>query len=322
MAILLFGTNVVDIQSGTNAGADTGAGVKSPYATSAVRVDNGDNFSFGQLDTGEADFWFSVYAYLPADSGTEVLFEVSGGGTALFRVQTNGSNDLTLELFNGSVWNDSGVTASTYTADTLMKFDVRINVSDTGNFTVYRDGVNILDFSGDTLLTAQTTLDEVTLSGSTNVAFTRYSGFFIANEDTTLIEMASLHPSGNGVNTAWLGDFTDINESVAVEGNFISTQINNAQESYTKAAISTDFNSGYSVLSVGIRCEGRRAATGPQQLQLLCRSGTTDGVSATQSMAISTELKQAFFDTDPDTAAAWADVTAVNNCEIGVKSIA
>jgi hypothetical protein len=132
--------------------------------------------------------------------------------------------------------------------------------------------------------------------------------------------MAQLAPTAAGFYSQWNGAFTDIDEVGIADSLFIDTPTANNISTFDKTTVPSALDSGYEVVAIGIVAKAKRGAGGPQNLQLVCRSGTTDGVSSTIALDLGYENHRAVFATDPNTASAWTFAN-LDACEIGVKAI-
>ncbi len=125
--------------------------------------------------------------------------------------------------------------------------------------------------------------------------------------------------TNSAVNTGWTGSVTNINEIPTVDSSPLTSASN--------GLVSTFFESGLSlgtdnILARGVSARMRKEDnTGPQNIQLAIRSGSSNFFSA--NIATPNTGFQACFKswtTDPNTSAAWADAAAAS-AESGVKSI-
>lgn len=271
------------------------------------------------LSAAVSSFWLRFYLYPLNQFSTDFIY-LTKGSTRLFRIRRTGSNgNFLVQGWNGSTWTTLLDSTWAPANSTRYKVDIEIVISNSGTINFYAGDVLEASFSGDTLLTADTTIDafEIVMDGATYVV----SGMFISDTDSRAIRMVQSNITGNGTNTAWDGVYTDIDElGVPNDTDIISTGLSNQLETFTKEAFPAEFATGFNCLGIGVRARALRAVTGPQNLQLACRSGTTDGVSATQALDVTMAPYAAFFNQDPDTATDWV-VADADSAEVGVKSI-
>ena len=201
---------------------------------------------------------------------------------------------------------------------------MRINISNTGNLEIYKDGYLELAFSGDTLVTAQTTIDEVKIrsmkGGVLSSQSQLYSAVMVADEDTRPIQMADIRPSGVGTNSDMTGAYTDVDELGQPDNVFLQSTVADQTSTFAASAISTDLDAGFETIAVGVSGLGLRGVTGPASAQTAIYSGTTNAVGTSTALDLTQTGFQDVYATDPDTATAWTFAGA-DAVEIGVKSL-
>lgn len=319
MPILSFATDATQLSN--NVGTVNGDTVYlAPYMLRSIEVGTSSRAGLPSF-APQSDIWFSgQYRTQATLNASAQLLLFTGNGVDVARVLA-GSSALVFQAWDGGAWVGlSAPNSFTIISSAVNRFDVRVNVSNTGNFDLYANGALQASFTGDTLLGAQTTIDTVWLGNVRATGSSHWSGCFVADEDTRLIVAQHLRPIGNGFHTAWTGDYTDVDDLGDIDGNIINTVTADDLETYTKTTMTTDFDTGYEFMSLGVSAKARRAATGPQNLQLVCRSDTTDGVSASIPLDVTYDTKQGFFANDPATAAAWLKA-AMDSAQVGVKAI-
>jgi hypothetical protein len=207
------------------------------------------------------------------------------------------------------------------------KWDINIKIHNTEGFVrFYQNGGLVYD-SGlmDTLRYAGTgsTINRVRFGHPSNDATmgVSISEIFISDTyDSRDVRVNELRVNGNGFHTAWTNDYTAVDETGFNDGDYILA----ASEDLSETFLTTDIYSGlpsYDVLGVTVSMRARRGALGPQNLQSLVRTNSSDFSSANIA-----GLEQAFiggiqyiWETNPDTGLAWTQAE-VNAAEWGVKS--
>lgn len=244
----------------------------------------------------------------------------------------------TWATFNGDImyWNSSGVlTTFTGGADfwglvdsSIFKFDIHLKIhSSTGYLRLYQNGALIFD-SG-SMNTAQygTSLNAIVFGSAGMAAGHSFalSEVFVgdSNSDSRSVRVCELALSANGANTAWTNGKTEVDETGYDDSDFIYSASANDKETYTLADLpSTGAVANWQPNAVVVSARGRRADTGPQNLQGVVRVNSTDYASASISL-VEGSFKgglQAVWEVSPDTSTYWTR-SEVNALEAGVKSI-
>jgi len=125
--------------------------------------------------------------------------------------------------------------------------------------------------------------------------------------------------NGNGAETAWAGDYTNVDETGRNDADIIHSNTDGAVETFTKGALNTLYNT-YAVKGVGVMARAMRGTTGPQNIQLVARSGSTNGFSANKALAVKWDQYRELFATNPATAAAWT-FSEADAAQVGVKAV-
>lgn len=299
----------------------TSTSLKATDAINAIGLSNSESITFDVPDV--SDFWMQFHEYILNAPWTKDWVVFSSGGTDLFKVHWNGSDILELSVWNGAGW-DTETTTVAYVSGTLRQFDIRLWMHDTtGVFAIYVDGV--LDYTHtttDTIRTAATSIDAVRIEGTRGTGEEYFSSIFVADSDTRNTVMLPATANAAGAHSDMTGAYTDIDETgTPNDTDKLTTSTAGDVSTFGKTALPAGYNSGYNVEGVLVSARAQKAPTSPQNLQLAVRSGTTDGFSGNKALDTSFGPHQAFFATDPNTAAAWTFANA-DACQIGVKAIA
>lgn len=327
MPILAFATSLGETTGDTlGITANTTAARKGPGVAEGIDFSSASWPGQRRVDfTPSSEVWISFY-YKDVNSGSNSreIGLLIVGTTTLFQWGGSSINNpnLFFQYWNGSSWSTVG-TAS-LAVDSLNKIVIHIKMDDTvGVLEYFVNGNLIGSFSGDTIRSSQTELTYLlfrSTSSSGTVMNCTYSAIIIADEDISDIEYLQTAVSGVGAETSWTGDYTAVDETGFSDLDVISSSVANNIETMTKGALSSSYN-GYEVMAVGVSARAKRGPTGPQNIQLAARSGSTNGFSTTKSLNIEWSLVQNVFALNPATAAAWTFAEA-DAAQIGVKSIA
>lgn len=362
MAILVAGTEASAYRS---IGHLKSAGSVATFTRTTNATHISTNFSrhgmqpSGSLSQGklimqfpaQTDFWFHACISHQSVATTTltppIQFIDSATGQVVFQYDpdtgsgdyNDGATDWDWEYWDGAAFQEltrfGGNTAAHSfrpTSNVLHSIDVHFIVANDGLVNFYVDGVRRGGFSGDTLNTGFTQVDTLliqnpgSLGSSTSLTVTEV---IVATEDTRGMRLFTSYPTANGTNTAWTGTFSnaDKDNPQLNDTDFIYSGTANQVETYAMADLSAVADN--LVPKAVVTCvRAHVGPAGPQNLQHVIRSGTTDYPSSNVTYTNGTALADAVpigptmvvWTTDPDTAAAWT-TSGVNAIEVGVKSI-
>ncbi len=326
MTILAFGTSTAEFVDGL--GPPDGLTVNTTAAQIAPEVSEGFKFN-GDLNTrlsktfsGQTELWASFYIYWtgssPPSDGEPLI--LSANGTDLFRIEHLNA------LATFQYWNSSWIDIGTGTAPgigVLHRYDVQVIMHDTtGVAKLWINGVEVASLGGgDTIFTSETDIDTASWGRATfQSQASTYSGVIIADEDTRSMVYAQAAIDGDGGETDWTGASTDIDEVGFDDADSIQSSVNAEKSTFTFGALPSAYNSGYSVVGVGVSARAIKGLTGPSNLQLACRSNSVNGFSSNKALALTLEAYQHVFTVNPDTTNPWS-FSEADASEIGVQAI-
>jgi hypothetical protein len=140
-----------------------------------------------------------------------------------------------------------------------------------------------------------------------------------ADEPTIGWKMTTYVPSGAGPATDWTGLFSDINELVYNDGNFISTPTNNAVSNYAMTPVSA--LDGSEIKAVVVTARARTNGGGPTHLEMSVNSTGTNHFSPSILQDVGFNPNIAVWETNPETGIKWVDAD-LGNFKPGVKALA
>jgi len=241
-------------------------------------------------------------------------------------LQVDGDNGFWhLEYWNGASFTQLS-DGLFFVAGETHRLDIHWDIANSGGvFEAYIDGTLISSFSGDTLLAGFTQIDRFQLlSSSATSSIGTYDVFYseviVATVETIGWRLSTLAPDGTGNSTTWTGDNTDVDDEGANDGTFVSSDTADEVEQFTVSDLSATA-SALDVEAVVVAARHRHGETGPQNLQLSVRTGTSDFFGSNISgVDVGFNPGVEIFDQNPDTVADWT-TGEVDALEIGVKSI-
>lgn len=302
---------------------------------SSVYGTAGQGLEFDISSFSLSDGWIRVPVeagnYQTADYPVIVL---SGATTDLFRLITTATNTLgtgvtKAQYWDGSAWQDIATlsTGLTTVGDSIV--DIHWNIADSGGeITVYVNGVSEASYSGDTLRTADTTIDTVTLCSMYNDSArdANYGPLIVADADTRGLAWDRTSPNANGAHTEFTGGEPEVDDVILFTGHDTDSAVADADGERMSLAFSSvdGAYAGYSVAAVAIVFSGEAQADPGLYLKPLVRKSSADYNPTGSAQLNSTDGAQQFAAftmlTDPSTGSAWADQAAVNACELGLEA--
>jgi len=302
----------------------------SDFARGSIELNGGpDGTGIAKDFTGQTSVWlhFNVNPEWNADTNYDhpvaILHDTVSGEDTLRLEGLNGN--LHLQYWNGATYTSrQGIADFQLTTDVVQRVDIECVIHDTtGRFAVYVNEVLMDEFTGDTNLYASAQVDRIYLKGPTIFRTTDeeywFSEVVVADESTVGWRVATLAPTGVGTTGAWTGLWSDVDEVIADDTDFIDSDTANQVETFATGNLSVAA-SAMEVVALVVNARVRKGSSGPAQVQLAVNSGVTDYFSATMALDPGFIPIQNIWETDPDTAAPWT-VSGVDAVEIGVKSI-
>lgn len=212
---------------------------------------------------------------------------------------------------------------NTLSTDTLQKIDLYVNYAVDGQVQVYLDGTKIIDYSGDVTTDSATTLASAVFGqdyavGSTVADY--WSEIMVSTTDTRSLSLVTLPPAAAGSTFNWTGTTSDVNE-VALDDATLITSATAGQIAQTTVT-TTGLAGTTGIVALVVNARAQKGATGPQNAELMVRTGAVDYVSADIALPASLGLISKAWDANPATGSAWSvsDLTAAG-FNIGIKSV-
>lgn len=209
-----------------------------------------------------------------------------------------------------ATWTAIGA-AVTVTDYAQQEYDIKVVPGASGSAELYVSGTRRT--SGSASMTQFASLRYASVRSANGQSYS--SQFIMADEPTVGLRVLTCPATGVGDNNDGTGAYTDINEAVFNDANYVSLSTNGHIKTFDHA---TDFT-GYDPLALGVAARVKVGATGIQNVQLVMDS-STNFVSSTK--APNNGYSNVFYSwaTDPNTAAAWTAANA-SATKYGLKGI-
>jgi hypothetical protein len=251
-------------------------------------------------------------------SDSTVIALLNGSGTEVYRIRqatvSSGVYTWRMQYLDAmAAWTNAGSTISI--SNSLGTYDLFVDTTN-GDMSLFASGTELVTVTG------------LTLSHNDGVANVRlysadqarcFSQVKADTEPTIGGRLYTLPPTGAGADTAWTGTYTEIDEIVYSDADFVNTSTNDAVEIFS---ITAPTLTGYVVKTIAVTARAKRGGSGPQNLRLILRSsGTNYDNGSDIALGVGYGATWANWATNPATAAAWVNA-AVSSLQYGVKAIA
>lgn len=327
--------NVVDGQTVTQSDTRTAwVTANTWYCNSSIEFYGGSSVGSGDWDISsgaysEGYMAFGLGCTSGPISGEHPFLVLSGPTTDLFRlIAENISEDWSVEYWNGSAWVQIGADITSPRMNQNPRIDIHWDIADSGGtFEVFANGVSVASITGDTKFTDDTTVDTIQFSAylGSNSYSTRFSCPMVDSADLTSLWVEESIATSNGTNTDWTGSEIDIDDYVGDPNtaDSISTSTDGHIETFNFANVDTDL-AGYVPKGVVLGFVGKASADPGLVIkgQAYISSTNYDSDGYVQPVSADWSYYAVNFANDPSTAAAWADIAAINAAEFGFKALA
>lgn len=239
----------------------------------------------------------------------------NAAGTELFKVVQTGSQ-MYMQYWTGAIWVTAG-TAFAFTPLALQHIDLFVDGnSATGSCALYVSGTERASASGIDL-SAVTAITKIRCGGGDIASAAGLSQVVVSTTSTVGFRLTTVPPTSAGATTDWTGGYTEVDEIVYSDADFINSATANQVELF---AHGTSVPTGYRVKAVIVTARAKRGSAGPANLQLAIRSGGTTYFSSSQAVGLGYGAHVGVWETDPATASAFT-ASSIASLQFGVKSI-
>ena len=271
------------------------------------------------------DVWVHFHLYQEDVEALDsyIIFEDASQTTPAYRIDVSVAGNWSVLKYKSGAWSAALATsAAPVLVNGSADIDIHINRHlTTGSIDIYKDGVSVLSYSGDT--DTDIAPASVHFRGlTTNAREMFVSQVIVADVDTKGWKLQTHSPDGAGTNGSWTNDYTAVDEFVYDPNDYIETNTANQLETMNV----TDINAAYSTYNVQAVIVGSRnandAGSAVADVQMVVRTGGTDYSSPNAGLVKDGSDKSVthVWETNPNTSSAWTQAE-VNGLEAGVKSV-
>lgn len=201
----------------------------------------------------------------------------------------------------------------------------KVNIGNSGSWTVWCDGTQVLSGSGDTQNDASiSTADRFQLVSSANITTYYDSVYCYSGADATNqgdLRAYAQFPNGAGDNTAWTpsagNNYDCVNETTPNTTDYVESSTASQKDDYSFAALGI---AGV-VKAVQVNFYAQKTDAGARSVRPYAERSGTYAYGTTFSLADTYAIFSYLWETDPIAGSAWT-VTNLNNTKFGVELVA
>lgn len=276
------------------------------------------------LSANVTEAWIHAYIYQESVSAQDYIIIQTIAGVNAFKIALESDGRWSLYKWSGAAWGSALATsASPVLVNAAGHIDIHIKLNATGSFSVTKDAVSVVSFTGDTTGDSAN-FGRIHFRGGAGASENMdLSQVIVADEDTTNWVLQTQDVSADGTTMQWeTGDHTTVDESGYNNADFISTPTVGNVDTFATNNINAAWTN-YTVKAVVVAMRGSIDPASPvTHVQAAVRVGGTNYFSSNLALANdgSEHSAQNVFSTNPNTSGAWSQTTA-NSAEGGVKAV-
>ena len=273
------------------------------------------------------DEMYFAFLYKPTNiTASEQVLSVWSDTTSLLHITRTGTSGVICVNTGTSTILASGVKALNINITYLI--EVHLKVADSGGRAEVKvDGIQDIDFTGDTKAETATQFNRVRLGCGPYSYYTTYAYFdnFIIDDSAWIgdTNIQAVVPTGAGTTTGWTpsvgANYECVDEKPPSDTDYNSINAIDTTDTFAAGDMVGTIGS-VKCVQVQARCVTEGAPT-PTNLKLVVRSGAVDYLSGDNEVPSAAKSVAELWETNPADSAAWEE-TDVNNIEIGYKSAA
>lgn len=270
-----------------------------------------DSFEFA----GQTDIWIHGEVYnLSVFGNLPFLGLLNASGTEVYQIRPVdfGASSLIWQMYrwNGSAFVTHGSTVTV--SDARQTYDLHVDIAN-DTVKLYISGTLRVTASG-TDLSGMTDIAQIRLRSSNQSIHSQ----IIAQTTSTIGQRLMTAPvTGTGATDQWTSSYTSVDEMVYSDSDFIFSDTPAQVEMMTVTPVGA--LTGYSIAAWVVTARANTDGSGPANLRLAVRSGTTNYFSGSDlPLDAGYGAFVGVWEEDPDTTLAWTTTSP----QVGVKSIA
>lgn len=317
-------------ENGDNQSFFDGAPAQVDYASSGIKCTSGANPAYLEHDISGQSYstvWVAVNVHSVSISGDQEFLRLSGASDPMVRIiTTNATEHFKLQRWNGSSWTDVGSEITAYPLSTARRLDLKFILDDaSGAIELFIDRNSVASFSGDSKPGTDTTVDTLKLQGpgGGTSAYTTFGFCMVDGADTRkLFVEESLTSSFNTDTTGGSEANVDEYPGASVTTLFNTFDAANEKSTFNWSGMDVAITDSFTVEHVGVLLAARALADPGFYFHGIVDISATeyDGDDSVQAIAGNEKMMITNFATDPSTASAWTNKSAVEAADFGVEA--
>lgn len=279
-----------------------------------------------QKDITADDEMYFAFLYRPTIATTsEQMLSVYNGATVLLHIRRTTTGEIMVLRSTGTLL-DTGT--KVLSINTTYLIEVHFKVADSGGRAEVKvDGIQDIDFTGDTKPDANTQFNKVRLGYGPVASYTTNAYFdnFIMDDAAWIgnTKIQAIVPTGAGNSIGWTpsagANWECVDEKPPNDADYVSINANDIVDTYAAGNMVGTIGS---VKCIQVQSRARyEGSPTPTNLKLAVRSGGTDYLSGDKAVPLSEKSLHHIWEDNPADSLAWEEAD-VNAMEIGVKSAA
>jgi hypothetical protein len=283
-----------------------------------LRIRNNNGMLLKNLETPLQEGWIRHWqcgATSANYSTGSLLFFFDTSGNTIFALRSNNA-DLHVRRYSSPSAFTEGANIA-YGNGIYSHFDWNFKIADTGGFVrLYINNVLAYEFLGDTSLYGGAPIGSIRFNNYFALGDISFGNFIIADEDTRGMLITNIDPMGVGDLSEQAGSFTDVNTRTRND----ATGLTAGSAGLTTTFALKDSPAGNPVYKgVFINARAVRDATGPQNTNLLLRTGGANYHGPDVDPGTSPKLISRGWGLNPATGVSWTNADIVS-LQSGVRS--
>ena len=310
MAFLFLGGGLDSLNNSSGSVTEQTTGMDASFSRCQTNISGSTDYAETPAWTAVQELW--LHFYLDENLYASEIVHWMDGTDVVLKLQIASGNYRLYYLSALATWTQLG--SDVPVSSGAHYFDIYFKSGASGAAGFYYDGVEKWTSSGS--YTYSTDVTSVRFQrGSHDLEVSQVA---VREASTIGGRVMQGYMSGAGATTAWTGDYTSVDEATLNEADYIYSGTADQVETFAQTLVGA--TTGYVPVAVSVSARAKRGATGPQNVQLALRSGSTNYFSATKALGLGYTAVQNIWETNPDTGLAFTS-SQLAALQPGVKSI-
>lgn len=255
------------------------------YARLALNPEKG-SFLQTPTFTPQSTLWFHTTMARGFSTGTTSDYNIivlrSPDGVARLAIRGTGTNSTVKISKANSVGTYTDLVTNIGGWNTIThRIDLFVNYSTTGQVSLYMDGVQIADYTGDVTTDSATQINRIDIGNANNSGTAGYEDWWsevvVSTTDTRAMRLVTVPLAANGATVDWtIGGVANVNEATLSDATLNASDTAGQVQLYTLSAMPAG---SFNIVDVWQTMRARVDTTGPQNMRAAIRTGGTNYMS-------------------------------------------